>query len=147
MGRNNFSYNVVQWRHFLCLPITLHFHPVVHWFCIVVVLSTLNEFEKKTLCNSHFRVEIKRTRVGRFRFTEDMNFHQSQRKIKCHSLLFTRPGPFIKAFRGTDCVGKLSKDAGLQNPKAAHFIGTNLELKWNITRQFSFLSRTQHQST
>ena len=79
---------------------------------------TLNEFEKKPLCNSHFRVEIKRKSGGRFRFTEDMNSHQSQRKIKCHSLLFTRPGPFIKAFRETDCVRKLSKDAELQNPNA-----------------------------
>lgn len=90
-----------------------------------VVLSTLNEFEKK-LCNTHTRVEIKgkRGRKVAVLLTDEMKKNikiliQLRENAKVsRDCLFSKPGECKFPYRGSDCLRKFAKEAGLENPTA-----------------------------
>ncbi|XP_065936953.1 uncharacterized protein [Magallana gigas] len=90
-----------------------------------VVLSTLNEFEKK-LCNTHTRVEIKgkRGRKVAVLLTDEMKKNikiliQQREKAKVSGdCLFSKPGDSKFPYRGSDCLRRFAKEAGVDNPTA-----------------------------
>lgn len=90
-----------------------------------VVLSTLNEFEKK-LCNSHTRIEIKgkRGRKVAVLLTNEMKrnmkilIQQRENAEVSGDCLFSKPGESKFPYRGSDCLRKFAKEAGVENSSA-----------------------------
>nr|XP_022296603.1 uncharacterized protein LOC111106281 isoform X2 [Crassostrea virginica] len=112
-----------------------------------VVLSTLSEFER-TLCHSHLRVEIrgKRGRKVPVLFTKTMKesidilISMREKANVTQPYLFSRPGSFTKPFRGTDCIRRFSKKAGLQDPNSIN--STKLRKQLATLAQVLNLSET-----
>ncbi|KAK3108426.1 hypothetical protein FSP39_007787 [Pinctada imbricata] len=112
-----------------------------------VVLSTVNEFEKK-LCESHTRIEIKgkRGRKVAVLLTKEMKesievlISQRKKANVSKDLLFSKPGEAIFPYRGSDCLRKFAVEAEVQNPSA--ITSTKLRKQLATLAQILNLSET-----